>query len=151
MNIAITIVLDDRETNDIFVAASVVAWYTWNSFPIDGTNILRSVPVIDRELRFPLDIELSDLPFLVSNNAESVVSYLRLTDSNRHFATAILKILIEDRRTTHVECIHNSRNIVTMHPGDIVMARTYFQSNKSKDKFTKINIRFENRSRLLKV
>ena len=34
---------------------------------------------------------------------KSVVSYLRLTDSNRYFTSAILKIYIEDRRTAHVE------------------------------------------------
>jgi len=28
--------------------------YAWNISPIDGTNILRSIPAIGRELRFPL-------------------------------------------------------------------------------------------------
>ena len=50
LNKAITIAAEDRETNDIFVAASVAAGYAWNSSPIDGTGILRSVPVIGREL-----------------------------------------------------------------------------------------------------
>ena len=138
LNKAITIAAEDRETNDIFVAASVAAGYAWNSSPIDGTGILRSVPVIGRELWFPLDIDLSALPSLVSNNAESVISYLRLTDSNCHFATVILKILIEDRRTTHAERINNGRNILTIHPGDIVMAHTAVQSDKIKDKVAKI-------------
>ena len=53
----ITIVAEDRETNDIFVAAGDAAGYAWNSLPIDDPCILRSVPVIGRELRFPLDID----------------------------------------------------------------------------------------------
>ena len=68
--------------------------YVWNSSPIDGTNILRSIPTIGRELRFPLDIDLSALPPIVSNNTESVVSYLHLIDSNRYFVSIILKILV---------------------------------------------------------
>ena len=92
--------------------AGDAAGYAWNNSSIDGTYILRSVPEIGLELRFPLDISSSALPTLVSNNIESVLSYLRLTDSNRHFASAILEILIEDRRTDHVERINNSRNMV---------------------------------------
>ena len=43
--------------NNVFVAASAAAGYTWNRSPINGTNILRSVPAIGCELRFPLDID----------------------------------------------------------------------------------------------
>ena len=139
LNKAITIAAEDRVTNDIFVAAGVAAGYAWNSSPIDGTDILRSVPAIGRELRFPLDVNISALPALVTNNADSVISYLRLTDTNRHFATAILKILIEDRRDTHAELINHSRNIVSMQPGDLFMARTAVQSDKSKDKVAKLS------------
>ena len=62
INKAITIAGEDRGTNDIFVTAGDAAGNVWNSSPIDGTDILRSVPAIGRELRFPLDIDLSALP-----------------------------------------------------------------------------------------
>ena len=62
INMAITIAAEDRETSDLFVAAGVAAGYAWNSSPIDGTDILRSIYEIDRELRFPLDIDLRGLP-----------------------------------------------------------------------------------------
>ena len=116
INKAITIAAEDRGTKDIFVAAGVSVEYAWNSSPIDGADILRSVPEIGRELRFPLDIDISALPPLVSNHAEPVVSYLRLTDFNRHFASAILKILIEGRRTAHAKRVNNNRNIVIVPP-----------------------------------
>ena len=138
INKAIIIVAEDRRTNDIFVAASVVAGCVWNSFPIDGTDILRSIPAIGQELRFPLDIDLSALHPINSSNAESVVSYLRLTDSNRYFASTILKILVEDRSTVHVERINNNRKIVTILHGDLVVARTTVQSNKANDKVAKL-------------
>ena len=64
----ITTVAEDRGTNDIFVATGDATGYAWNSSSIDDPYILRSVPAIGRELRFPLAIDLSDLPTLVSNN-----------------------------------------------------------------------------------
>ena len=75
----------------------------WNIAPIDGTNILRSTFTIGRELRFEIDINLSALPQLTHNNTQSTIDYLRLTDSNRCCFSSILKLLIEDRRTTHAE------------------------------------------------
>ena len=84
INKAITIAVEDRGTNDAFIAARVATGYIYNSFSIDGTNILRSSPAVGRELYFPFDIDLSALPTIVSNNAESVASYLRLTDFNHY-------------------------------------------------------------------
>ena len=123
--------------NDLFVAASDAVRCAWNSFPIDGIDIIRSIPIIGQKLRFPLDISLSALPSLVSNNAKSVISYFYLGDSNRFFVSVIFKILVANRRTAHLERIGNSRNIITMHPSDIVMTRTPVQMDKTKDKVVK--------------
>ena len=48
LNKAITITVVDRGTNDVFVVAGVAVGYAWNSSPIGGTEILRSVPAIRR-------------------------------------------------------------------------------------------------------
>ena len=53
LNKSVTIAAEDRGTNDIFVPAGIAARYAWNSAPIDGTDILRSIPAIGRELHFP--------------------------------------------------------------------------------------------------
>ena len=108
------------------IAMEIAAGYAWNSAPIDGTDILRSTVAIGREFRFPIDIDLSVLPQLTQNNAQSAVDFLRLTDSNRRFSSAILKILIEDRRDAHSERVNNNKNIVNLVVGDIVMAKLLF-------------------------
>ena len=101
LNKAVTIAASDRDTLDCFVEAGISTGYTWNSVPIDGTDIIRSIPVIGRELHFPLDINLASTPKLHDNHANSVIEYLRLTDKDEIFAAEILKILIEDKRTIH--------------------------------------------------
>ena len=138
LNKGVTIAAEDRGTNDIFVPAGIAAGYAWNSAPIDGTDILCSIPVIGRELHFPIDINLSALPKLAHNSGQAALDFLKLTDSSCHFSSSILKILIEDRRTAHAERINNNRNVVVLEPGGIVMARTAIQSNKRKEKVAKL-------------
>ena len=114
----------------IFFPAGTTVGYAWNSAPIDGTDIFRIIPTIGRELHFPLDINLSALTKLAHNSSQAALNYLKQIDSSRHLSSSILKILIEDRRTAHAECINNNRNVVVLEPGDIFMARTAIQSNK---------------------
>ena len=101
LNKVVTIAASDMNSLDCFVEAGVSAGYARNRNPIDGTDIIRSIPAIGRELRFHLDISLTSLPKLTENQANSVDEYLRLVDKDRIFSTKILKIPIEDRRITH--------------------------------------------------
>ena len=133
LNKSITISAEDRGTNDIFVPTGIAAGYAWNSVPINGTDILHSIPAIGREIHFPVGVNLSALPKLAHNSGQAALDYLKLTDSSRHFSSSILKILIEDRRIAHAERINNNRNIVVFEPGDIVTARTATQSDKQKE------------------
>ena len=138
LNKSVIIAAEERGTNNIFVPTSITAAYAWNSAPIDGTDTIRSVLAIGRALNFPLDINLTAVPKLIQNNAHTALNYLTFTNSHRHFAFSILKVLIEDRRTAHTERINNSKNIVLLKTGDIVMARTAIQSDLSKNKVAKL-------------
>ena len=92
-----TIAAEERDTINIFVPAGIAAGYAWNSVPLDGTDILCSIPAIGRELKFSLDINLNAMPKLVQNNANTALEYLKLTDSSRSFSSSILKILTQSR------------------------------------------------------
>ena len=89
LNKSVTIEAEDRGMIDIFVHAGIAAGYAWNSAPIDGTDILRSIPAIGRKLHFPLDINLNAAPKIIQNNAQAVLDYLKLADTNRHFSSPI--------------------------------------------------------------
>ena len=138
LNKATTITMEDRQSNDVFVPPAIAAGYTRISVHIDGTNILRSPIAIGWEFRFPIVIDLSDLPQLTHNNAQSAVDFLRLTDSNCRFSFFILKVWIEDRRVAHAERVNSNKNIVELVVDDIVIARTAFQSNASTNKVAKL-------------
>ena len=93
-NKSITIATEEHSTDDIFVPAYVAAGYAWNSVPINGTYILRSILAIGCEFHFILDISLNALPKLMRNNGQAILDYLKLTDSSPHFSTSILKFLL---------------------------------------------------------
>ena len=111
LNKSVTVAEKERGDNNIFVHVSIVAGYAWNSAPIDGTDILRSIPTISRELHFLLDINLNAVSKLTKNNAHTDLEYLKLTNYPRHFFSSNLKIPIEDRRTAHAERIYNFRTV----------------------------------------
>ena len=62
---------------------------------------------------------------------------MRLTDSKRRFSSSILKLLIENRRTTHNKRVNNNTNIVELVDNDILMTRTAIQSNTSTNRVAK--------------
>ena len=62
LNNSITIVAEERGTNNIFVPVNIATDYAWNSAPIDATDILRSISAIDREFHSHIDVSLNSLP-----------------------------------------------------------------------------------------
>lgn len=105
----------ERVTNYFFVPVGIVAGYTWNSVPMDGTHIIRSIQSIDRELHFHIDINMNILSTMNRNNAQiTMLNYLNFIKSTRHSFSSILKIFVEDRRPTYIERINNNRNCVVL-------------------------------------
>ena len=115
------IVAKKRGTNGIFVPVSTVAWYAGNSAPIDGTDILCSIPAINRYLPILLTLTLMLSPswlricFELHSNILSLLTLLVV------FSKSILKMLIEDHQMDHLERINNSRNLIFLITGNIVL------------------------------
>ena len=139
LNKSVSIAVEERGNNDIFFPASILTAYAWNSVPIDSTDVIRSIHAIGRALHFPLDINFNAVPKLIQNNAHTTLDYFNFTNSRRHFSSSILKILIEDRWTSHTERINNNKILVILKTGDIVMARTTIQSDLAKTKIVKLS------------
>ena len=129
LNMSVTIAVEERGTTNIFVPTGIPAEYDWNSTPTNDTDILRSIPAIGREVKFPLDININTISKLVQNNANVALDYLKFIDSSCNLFSSILKILMEDRRIGHAERVNNSRNLVVWNTRYIVMARTAIQSD----------------------
>jgi hypothetical protein len=96
LNKAVTLATHDRDNiAEVYIPASALACYTWNSSPIDGTDIVRSVPAVGREFRFPFDFEYVPIPTMTDDSAGAVHRYLSIAGSNGTFAAEVLKLLLE--------------------------------------------------------
>ena len=95
MNHNAKIVIAARQTYKCFVEITLVSAYAWNAIPIDGTDIIRSIPEIGRPLRFPMDIYLANLPTTECDAAQATISYIRQISSDTRFAKELVTWLIE--------------------------------------------------------
>ena len=128
-NKAVTIATQDQATLSVWVLAILLAASAWNSSPIDGTNIIWSIPAVGRPFQFPLDINITNKNIdPVLHQAQSVVQYLLGISQHVSFAQDILKLLISDCCTTRAKHVNTTRDPVTFHPGDLVLAHVQVQS-----------------------
>ena len=133
-----TIVGQDRRTNHSFKENSKTSQYAWNSVPIDDTDIPRCLAAVGRHFKFLLDVDLSAYPIMNDDNQSVLFTYLRDVSNDSQFATAVLQILIEKRRTAHRDRWNNKRAAKPFKVGDVVKAHVQVQSNFSKGDVTKL-------------
>ena len=67
---------EEHQTSEIFVEVAMVSAYVWNIRPIDCTGIIRSVCAIGRELKYPMDIPIVEIPQVIDSPSQSVADYI---------------------------------------------------------------------------
>ena len=135
---------NDRGTHQIFIQNAKTSQYAWNSAPIDGTDVTRSMAAIGREFRFPLDVSLLPDPPMNDGNQTALYQYLRDVSNDSAFATSIVQILVEERRLAHVDRHNNSISKSSQPPfkvGDVVKAHVQVQSNATTGTVKKLSYR----------
>ena len=119
----------DRDNHEVFLQNTKTSQYAWNSAPIDDTDVMRSVAALGREFRFPMDTELIETPVLNSKDNSALFKYLRDVSTNSTFSTAVLQILVEERRTAHRERWNKGNHLKPFQVGDVVKVHIQIQFN----------------------
>jgi hypothetical protein len=99
LNKAVTIASSDRGTNLVWVKASMIVTYAWNCSPINGTDVVRSVPAMGREFKFPFDLALDATAKAVLPLADpgtSVIAYIQQTAEHVDFARQVVALVVAD-------------------------------------------------------
>ena len=130
---------NDRGSHDGFIRTAKTAQYAWNSAPIDGTDVVRSLAAVGRVFRFPLDVDLSPTPTLNDTTNSNLFSYLRESSDESQFALSIVQILVEERRSAHQERQNKGKQQPNFHVGDIVKAHVQVQSIAAKGQVAKLS------------
>ena len=147
-----TITGNDRGTHITYLQNAKTSQYAWNSAPIDGTDIPRSLAAVGREFKFPLDVELCPSPPLNDQNNSALTTYLRTVSNDSAFATSVLQIIIEERRTEHRNR-HNKTvsKLVEFKVGDVVKAHVQVQSQSATGQVGKLSYKARGPFQISKV
>ena len=135
---------NDRGTHGNFIQNAKTSQYAWNSAPIDGTDVPRSVAAIGRQFRFPLDTEFLQPPQLEDGEQSRLHQYLRDVSNESKFAEGVLQILVEERRAAHNERNNQRYSKGYESPfkvGDIVKAHVQVNSNAKTGTVKKLSYR----------
>ena len=79
--------------------------YAYNSAPVTGTDISRSLVCTGREFHFPIDYEKNDFTNLISN-INSVENFAKEQQKILICSREIFKVLITESRSWHREYIN---------------------------------------------
>ena len=110
-------------TSEPFVEVGIPTEYAWNASPIDGTDIIWSMPAIGSTICFPLDVNLAAMLDLIDNPSESVAYYICYRQRDVPFSQQLLAYLVKDHRLIHREQVNKKRHLVKYKPGNIVMTK----------------------------
>ena len=72
LNSCLTIFCNERGTVLVAQEGVFMSLYAWNSAPVSGTDISRSILVVGREFHFPIDFSASKHHDLTSSPAKAV-------------------------------------------------------------------------------
>lgn len=134
-----TIVGEERGTHATFRQTCKIAQYGWNCSPVEGLDVTRSMIALGRDLPFPLDMELSQLPQLNDGSMQTLFEFLRLASNNSRFAQSISQLLIEERRKSMRERANQNKITPPFQVGDVVKAHIQVKSNASDGKVGKFS------------
>jgi hypothetical protein len=135
--------LSCTERNSIRVAAEglQLCKYAWNSAPIIGMDISRSLICVSRGFKFP--IEYSASPHINLNfDPAATTTFAEVQDTVLRQSREIFRILIHEHRAWHREYINSRRpDPLIYEVNDLVFARRSVRSDRNKGRVGKIMIK----------
>ena len=138
LNSGLKIMANERDSNRVALEAILLLIYAWNSCPVPGTDISRSMVALGREFSFPIDFatgkhaELYSLP-------NTVESYSRDLATRLSACREIADLLVREHRCWHRELVNSRRRDPRIYsPGDIVFARRATRSNSKRGQVDKL-------------
>jgi hypothetical protein len=138
LNKGLRIMTNERESVRVACEAILLLIYAWNSAPIPGTDLPRSLVVCGRVFTFPIDISASKHLELTST-PESVVSYAKDQAVLLEASRTVAKVLLEEHRSWHRELVNSSRRDPRLYDiGDIVFAKRSTRSDARRGRVGKL-------------
>jgi hypothetical protein len=117
------VMCNERDSVRVALEAILLLLYAWNSCPVPGTDISRSLVAVGREFAFPIDYS-SGKHWKLTSSPTKVVSYSKELATRLSACQEVAKLLVEEQRSYHRELINARRPDPHVYSiGDIVFAR----------------------------
>ncbi len=142
LNKGLKIMVNEQDSPCIALEAILLLIYVWNSCPVPGTDISRSLVAVGREFQFPIDfstgkhIELMSVP-------GTVLSYSCKLATCLADCRQVASILVEEYRCWHRKLINSQqRDPRIYHKGNIVFAHSATCSDAKRGLVDKLQYSF---------
>jgi hypothetical protein len=138
LNAGLRVFNNDRGTNRVFIEGALTLCYAWNSCPVTGTDLSRSLLVVGREFQFPIDFT-SRYHVTYDLEVETIKSYSEDLCELLTKCREIYTLLISEHRAMHREYRNAQINHVRkFNTGDIVFTNVQVQSKRSSGTVAKL-------------
>jgi hypothetical protein len=128
LNAGLRVYDNDRGTNRVFVEGAELLAYAWNSCPVLGTDLSRSLLAVGREFHFPIDFA-ARRHFMIDPTDSAKKSFAKDVLDLMEKSQFIYKLLINEHRAAHREYrnaqINNPRKFKV---NDVVFTNVQVQS-----------------------
>ena len=113
---------NERNSVRVVLEAILLLLYAWNSCPVPGTDISRSLVAVGQEFAFPIDY-YSGNHWELTSSPSTVVSYLKKPARRLSACPEVAKLLVEEQQLYHQQLITACRPDSHVYSvGDIVFA-----------------------------
>jgi hypothetical protein len=142
-NKGLRIMTNKWDTMRVALEALLLLLYAWNSCPVPGTDISRSLVAVGREFAFPIDYLQSKHWELTSSPATVDMMYSKQLAERLSTCRDIAMLLVREQGEWHRALINSCRRDPCVYlPGDIVFARRATRSDAARGCVGKLEYAF---------
>jgi hypothetical protein len=136
------IMTNGRDSVRIALKAILLLLYAWNSCPIPGMDISRSLVAVGHDFAFPIDYS-TNKHWELTSSPSSVESYSRDLATCLSALREVAHLLVQEQRAYHRKLTNSRRPDPRVYSiGDVVFARRAVRSDASKGRIDKLQYAF---------
>ena len=131
-----------RDSVRVALESLLLLLYAWNSCPVPGTDISRSMVAVGQEFAFPLDYS-SGTHWQLTSSPNTVKTYSKELAIRLSACCKVAELLVCEHHEWHRKLIYSRRQDPRVYsPGDIVFAHSATRSDASREHVGKLEYKF---------
>ena len=140
LNKGLKIMMNERGSVRVAMESILLLLYAWNSCPIPGTDISRSLVAVGREFSFPIDFATNAHWNLTHSSPKDITRYSVDLANRLSASREVAKLLVHEHRALHRELVNSKRPDPRIYKvGNYVFACRAVRSDAGKERADKLS------------